>query len=55
VHLVGHCYGGVLALHVALARLDRIASMALYKPSAFQLLKQMGAPGGDHQAPPHLS
>jgi len=45
VHLVGHSYGGGVALHVALARPDRIASMALYEPSAFHLLAQMGAPG----------
>jgi pimeloyl-ACP methyl ester carboxylesterase len=42
VHLVGHSYGGGVALHVALARPDRIASMALYEPSAFHLLRQMG-------------
>ena len=42
VHLVGHSYGGGVALHVALARPDRIASLALYEPSAFHLLKAMG-------------
>jgi pimeloyl-ACP methyl ester carboxylesterase len=42
VHLVGHSYGGGVALHAALARPDRIASMALYEPSAFHLLRQMG-------------
>lgn len=41
VHLVGHSYGGGVALHVALARPDRIASLALYEPSAFHLLRQM--------------
>ena len=40
VHLVGHSYGGGLALHVALARPERIASLTLYEPSAFHLLKQ---------------
>ena len=30
VHLVGHSYGGGVALHVALARPRKIASMALY-------------------------
>jgi pimeloyl-ACP methyl ester carboxylesterase len=45
VHLVGHSYGGGVALHVALARPGRIASMALYEPSAFHLLRQMGGPG----------
>jgi len=42
VHLVGHSYGGGVALHVALARPDRIASLSLYEPSAFHLLKAMG-------------
>jgi pimeloyl-ACP methyl ester carboxylesterase len=42
VHLVGHSYGGGVALHVALARSDRITSLALYEPSAFHLLKAMG-------------
>ena len=42
VHLVGHSYGGGVALHVALARPARIASLALYEPSAFHLLKIMG-------------
>jgi pimeloyl-ACP methyl ester carboxylesterase len=45
VHLVGHSYGGGVALHVALARPDRIASLALYEPSAFHLLPQMGESG----------
>jgi pimeloyl-ACP methyl ester carboxylesterase len=45
VHLVGHSYGGGVALGVALARPDRIAGMALYEPSAFHLLRQMGEPG----------
>ena len=44
VHLVGHSYGGGVALHVALARPDRIASMALYEPP-FHLLRQLGEPG----------
>jgi pimeloyl-ACP methyl ester carboxylesterase len=45
VHLVGHSYGGGVALNAALARPDRIASMALYEPSAFHLLRQMGEEG----------
>jgi pimeloyl-ACP methyl ester carboxylesterase len=40
VHLVGHSYGGGLALHIALRRLNRIASLALYEPAAFHLLNQ---------------
>ena len=46
VHLVGHSYGGGLALHVALERLDRIASLALYEPSAFHLLNQIDGGAG---------
>jgi len=42
VHLVGHSYGGGVALHVALARPQRVASLALYEPSAFHLLEAMG-------------
>lgn len=45
VHLVGHSYGGGVALHIALARPDRIASLSLYEPSAFHLLWQL-----DHAA-----
>lgn len=47
VHLVGHSYGGGVALNVALARPQRIASMALYEPAAFHLLRQMGQHGGE--------
>ena len=50
VHLVGHSYGGGVALNVALARPDRIASLALYEPSAFHLLRQMGEPGAEAYA-----
>src|SRR5262245_15333862 len=35
VHLIGHSYGGGVALHVALARPGRIASLTVYEPSAF--------------------
>ena len=42
MHLVGHSYGGGVALHVALARPGRIASLSLYEPSAFHLLRQIG-------------
>ena len=45
VHLVGHSYGGGVALHAALARPGRIASLALYEPSAFHLLKRIGDRG----------
>ncbi|WP_429322556.1 alpha/beta fold hydrolase [Paraburkholderia sp. GAS448] len=45
VHLVGHSYGGGVALRTAIERPDRIASLTLYEPSAFHLLKAMGARG----------
>jgi pimeloyl-ACP methyl ester carboxylesterase len=45
VHLVGHSYGGGVALHVALRRPDRIASLSLYEPTAFHLLPQIGEEG----------
>ena len=50
VHLVGHSYGGGVALAAALARPQRIASMALYEPSAFHLLSGMGAQGREARA-----
>jgi pimeloyl-ACP methyl ester carboxylesterase len=45
VHLVGHSYGGGVALHVAMRRPDRIASLSLYEPSAFHLLGGLGREG----------
>jgi len=45
VHLVGHSYGGGVALRAAVERSDRIASLTLYEPSAFHLLKAIGARG----------
>ena len=43
IHLVGHSYGGGVALHVALRRPEALASLTLYEPSAFHLLRQGGA------------
>ncbi|MBT2793242.1 alpha/beta fold hydrolase [Paraburkholderia strydomiana] len=45
VHLVGHSYGGGVALRAAVERPERIASLTLYEPSAFHLLKAMGTYG----------
>jgi pimeloyl-ACP methyl ester carboxylesterase len=45
VHLVGHSYGGGVALRAAVERPERIASLTLYEPSAFHLLKAMGTHG----------
>ena len=44
-HLVGHSYGGGVALRVAVERPHAIASLALYEPSAFHLLTQLGPSG----------
>jgi pimeloyl-ACP methyl ester carboxylesterase len=45
VHLVGHSYGGGVALKAALARPDRVLSLSLYEPSAFHLLREIGGEG----------
>ncbi len=42
VHLVGHSLGGVVALEVALSRRDRVASLAMYEPNPFHLLRGQG-------------
>ncbi len=38
-HLIGHSYGGALALHIARARPDLVRSLCLYEPTLFSLLK----------------
>jgi pimeloyl-ACP methyl ester carboxylesterase len=38
VHVVGHSYGGALALRAALAGGSRVTSLALVEPAAFQVL-----------------
>ncbi len=45
VHLVGHSYGGGIALKIASARPQAIASLTLYEPSAFHILKEIGGHG----------
>jgi pimeloyl-ACP methyl ester carboxylesterase len=45
IHLVGYGYGGAVALHAALARPDRVASLTLYEPSAFHLFDELGGEG----------
>jgi pimeloyl-ACP methyl ester carboxylesterase len=42
VHLVGHSYGGGVALRVASERPERIASLTLYEPVALHVLKRAG-------------
>lgn len=39
VHLVGHSYGGAVALHVARTRPELVRSLTLIEPSAFHLLR----------------
>jgi pimeloyl-ACP methyl ester carboxylesterase len=38
-HLVGHLYGGAVALHVARTAPHRLASLSLIEPVAFHLLR----------------
>jgi pimeloyl-ACP methyl ester carboxylesterase len=45
VHLVGHSYGGGVALRIARERPSRVASLSLYEPSAFHVLRSMGPDG----------
>ena len=42
-HLVGHSYGGAVALHVARTRPDLLASLTLIEPVAFHLLRRHDA------------
>jgi pimeloyl-ACP methyl ester carboxylesterase len=42
VHLVGHSYGGGVALRAALEAPERVASLTLIEPSAFHLLRLGG-------------
>jgi pimeloyl-ACP methyl ester carboxylesterase len=48
VHLVGHSYGGGVALHIARTRPDLLRSLTLIEPSAFHLLR--GGAAGDTDA-----
>jgi pimeloyl-ACP methyl ester carboxylesterase len=50
VHLVGHSYGGGVALRAAVERSTRIASLSLYEPTAFNVLKVTGPDGQAHLA-----
>ena len=45
-HLIGHSYGGALALHIARARPDLVRSLCLYEPTLFSLLKAGDATDG---------
>lgn len=46
-HVLGHSYGGVVAIKAAMANRDKIASLILIEPSCFHLLKQEGKPEYD--------
>ena len=46
VHLVGHSYGGAVALRLARDIPERIASLALYEPVMFRLLLDADDPAG---------
>jgi pimeloyl-ACP methyl ester carboxylesterase len=45
VHLVGHSYGGGVALRTAREHPTRVASLTLYEPAAFHVLRCMGPDG----------
>jgi pimeloyl-ACP methyl ester carboxylesterase len=45
IHLVGHSYGGGVALRVARERPERIASLSLYEPTAFHVLRSKDPDG----------
>jgi pimeloyl-ACP methyl ester carboxylesterase len=40
VHLVGHSYGGAVALHLAMRNPGRVKSVSLYEPVLFNLLHE---------------
>ncbi|WP_420346968.1 alpha/beta fold hydrolase [Pelagibius sp.] len=44
-HLVGHSYGGAVALKLALLAPQRVRSLTLIEPVLFHLLRQAGGPG----------
>jgi len=43
VHLIGHSYGGAVALRIALDKPHRVRSLTLIEPVAFHLLRHGGA------------
>ena len=46
VHLVGHSYGGAVALHIARTRPELFRSLTLVEPAAFHLLRDGDATDG---------
>jgi pimeloyl-ACP methyl ester carboxylesterase len=49
-HLIGHSYGGAVALHLAHSLPQRVKSLALFEPTAFHLLARKDATMTDVQA-----
>lgn len=47
VHLVGHSYGGGVALHIARTRPDRVKSLTLIEPSCFHILRDGDSENGE--------
>lgn len=45
-HLVGHSYGGLIALMAAKARPERVRSLSLFEPVAFGVMYSAGAEDG---------
>ena len=45
IHLVGHSYGGCVALRIAIERPHRVMSSSLYEPTVFHLLNAIGEDG----------
>jgi len=49
VHLVGHSFGAVVALHIAARSPALVASLTLYEPVLFALTRDVGNPVWDEQ------
>ncbi|MBI3348519.1 MAG: alpha/beta hydrolase [Burkholderiales bacterium] len=48
-HLVGHSYGGAVALQIAMQQPGRVLSLTLYEPVAFGVLPALGADAPEWQ------
>src|SRR4051812_762205 len=54
-HLVGHSFGGGVALRLAYANPERVRSLTLYEPTAFHLLEQDDAVLNDVRTVAHAT